>query len=105
MNVRAEMYFNLCTTIRRGLYVDGHDLSPELKQQLCAIRWLTSTNGRLLLTPKEELRTQLNMSPDIADALALTCLDLWKGDDPVMNSNRGSNGLSREEEEEIMSEY
>lgn len=85
-NVRAEMYFNLCTQIRRGLYVDGHDLSPELKQQLCAIRWLTNNTGRLLLTSKDELRAQLNMSPDIADAAALTCLTLWKGDDPAINA-------------------
>lgn len=104
-NVRAEMFFNLCTGVRRGLYVDTMELAPEIKKQLCAIRWLTDNKGRLLITPKEELRELLHMSTDIADAAALTYLDLWTGDDPVMSSQAFRPALSAEEEERIMSEY
>lgn len=104
-NVRAEMFFNFCTAIRRGACVDGFDLSAELKRQLCAIQWRTSPNGRILLTPKEELRVALNMSTDIADAGALTYLDVWQGDDPVMADRGNSVEVTPEEEEEIMSEY
>ena len=85
-NVRAEMFFNLCTAIRHGLCIDGHELTAEIKRQLCAIQWKTNGQGRLLLTPKEELRVSLNMSTDIADALALTYLDLWDGDEPEINT-------------------
>ena len=85
-NVRAEMYFNLAWHIKHGLYCDGFDLSPELKRQLCAITWLHNNQGRLLLVKKEELRAALKMSPDIADALALTCLDRYELDEPEMKS-------------------
>ena len=36
----------------------------------------------------EELRAALKMSPDIADALALTCLDRYEKDDPAMQSRQ-----------------
>ena len=88
---------------KHGLCVEGMELTGELKRQLCAIGWLYNNQGRLLLTPKEELREALKMSTDVADALALTCLDLWHGDDPVMKTNRRA-AVSRDEEAEIMSE-
>lgn len=96
-NVRAEMYFNLCHYLRNGLCVDGHVLTPELKRQICAINWKTNGQGRLLLTPKEELRVALNMSTDIADAAALTCLEWFTGDDPIINvsRNREDNAMRR----------
>lgn len=90
-NVRAEMYFNLAWHIKHGLCVDGFELSPEIKRQLCAIGWLHNNQGRLLLTKKEDLRAALKMSTDIADALALTCLNKYTLDDPVMKANRESN--------------
>lgn len=83
-NVRAEMYFNLAWHIRHGLSVEGFELTPEIKRQLCAIGWLHNNQGRLLLTKKEDLRAALKMSPDIADALALTCLRRYELDDPQM---------------------
>lgn len=87
-NVRAEMYFNLAWYIRHGLYTGGlGDLESEAKRQLCAISWMRNSQGRLLLTKKEELREALKMSTDIADALALTCLDKYLGDDPVIQQH------------------
>lgn len=83
-NVRAEMYFNFAWNIQHGLCVEGFDLTPELKRQLCAIGWLQNNQNRLLLTKKEDLREALKMSTDIADAGALTCLDRYTGDDPVI---------------------
>lgn len=85
-NIRACMYFNLAWTIKHGLYCDGFDLSPELKRQLCAMTWLHNNQGRLLIVKKEELRAALKMSPDISDALALTCLDRYELDEPEMQS-------------------
>ncbi|MBO7471016.1 MAG: phage terminase large subunit [Bacteroidaceae bacterium] len=90
-NVRAEMYFNLAWHIKHGLCCDGFDLTPELKRQMCAITWLHNNQGRLLLTKKEELRAALKMSTDIADALALTCLDRYTADDPQMQQKTEDN--------------
>lgn len=90
-NVRAEMYFNLAWQVKHGLCVDGFDLSPEIKRQMCAITWLRNNQGRLLLCKKEELREALKMSTDISDALALTCLTKYTADDPVMKANIESN--------------
>lgn len=101
-NVRAEMYFNLCHMLRHGLCVDGHTLTPELKKQICAISWKTNGQGRLLLTPKDELRVALNMSTDIADAAALSCLELNHIDEPDITG--GSGNMSLEEIEEMMAE-
>lgn len=84
-NVRAEMYFNLAWQVKHGLSVEGTPLSSEIKRQMCAITWLHNNQGRLLLVKKEELREALKMSTDISDALALTCLTRYTGDDPVMN--------------------
>ena len=84
-NIRAEMFFNLAYQIKHGLCVDGFNDSAELKRQLCAIGWLRNNQGRLLLTKKEDLRAVLKCSPDLADALALTCLTRYTGDDPAIN--------------------
>jgi hypothetical protein len=99
-NIRTEMYFNLCSMLRRGLCVEGHTLTPELKKQICAISWKTNGQGRLLLTPKEELRTMLNMSTDIADAAALSCVELSNIDDPVIRT--AGNDMDEDEIERIM---
>lgn len=104
-NMRAYMYFGFCDGIRHGLYVDGWDLSPELKRQLCSTTWLRDKSGRLLLVPKEDLRAALKMSPDIGDAGALTFVDRYAGNEPNMAQNLPADGVTKEEEEEIMSEY
>ena len=98
-NIRAEMYFNLAWEIKHGLHIGftkdamlydadgnliGSDTVARLRQQLCAITWLRSHNGRLQLIDKDELRKLLKCSPDIADAAALTCLDRYEADDPVI---------------------
>lgn len=104
-NMRAYMYFGFADGINNGLYVDGFDLSAELKRQLCATTWLRDKAGRLLLTPKEELREVLKMSPDIGDAGALTYVTRFNGDDPVMRGMQGKVGVTQRELDEIMSEY
>lgn len=81
-NMRAYIWFGLADGVRHGLYVDGFDLSPELKRQMCSTTWLRDNTGRLLLVKKEDLRSALKMSPDIGDAAALTYVDRFVGDDP-----------------------
>ena len=83
-NMRAYMWFGLADAVRNGLYVDGFDLSPELKRQMCSTTWLRDNTGRLLLVKKEDLRAALKMSPDIGDAAALTYVNRSSSDDPVI---------------------
>lgn len=83
-NMRAYMWFGLADGVRNGLYVDGFDLAPELKRQMCSTTWLRDNTGRLLLVKKEDLRAALKMSPDIGDAAALTYVNRSSADDPVI---------------------
>ena len=83
-NMRAYMWFGLADGVRNGLYVDGFDLSPELKRQMCSTTWLRDNTGRLLLVKKEDLRATLKMSSDIGDAAALTYVNRSSADDPVI---------------------
>ena len=87
-NMRAYMWFGLADGVRNGLYVDGFDLSPELKRQMCSTTWLRDNTGRLLLVKKEDLRAALKMSPDIGDAAALTYVNRSSADDPVIVRKR-----------------
>ena len=87
-NMRAYMWFGLADGVRNGLYVDGFDLSPELKRQMCSTTWLRDNTGRLLLVKKEDLRAALKMSPDIGDAAALTYVNRSSADNPVIARKR-----------------
>ena len=102
-NVRAEMAFNFTDMVKAGLCVDGFPLTPELKRQACSLAWRKNSQGRLLITPKEELRTLLKMSTDILDAAMLSCLEISAVDDPEMKVS-SMNEVSEDELESIMAE-
>ncbi len=67
-NKRAEMAFSLVQWIKRG------GALPENKRLLDALCQLTYThqNDRLLIEPKEMMKTKLGYSPDDLDAAMLT---------------------------------
>lgn len=68
-NIRAEMYFKLKDWIEDGGALPDE---PGLREELAVIHYKYSKNGRLILTPKEEIKEKLGRSPDLADGLALT---------------------------------
>lgn len=104
-NKRAEMFGNLAVCIRdHGLYVEGHELTAELKRQCCAISWLKNNQGRLLVTPKQDLRAVLGMSTDIADAAALACIGFIKKDPRQMAMNYTEDEAYKEDLAQIMEE-
>ena len=118
-NMRAWMWFSLAWYVKRGLYIGfrptttlydadgnlvGADVMAHLRQQLCTCTWRRDNQGRLLIIDKDEWRKLINMSTDIGDAAALTCIDRWESE-PTMADHIGTVGLTRAEEEEIMSEY
>ena len=102
-NVRAEMAFNFTDMVKSGLCIDGFPLSAELKRQACALAWRKNNQGRLLITPKEELRTLLKMSTDILDAGMLSCLEVASVDDPTI-SMENLQGVTDDELERMMGE-
>ena len=68
-NIRAEMYFKLKTWLEEGGALPD---IPGLRDELHKVQYKFSKTGRLMLTPKEDIKDKLGRSPDTADALALT---------------------------------
>jgi hypothetical protein len=79
-NMRAYGYFKLAKMHRSGLCVDvdspwiDNGLISEYKREIVNTHFIMDRMGRLLIEPKEDIRTRLGRSPDPADALMLACL-------------------------------
>lgn len=67
--VRDELIANLEKWMRTGAIVDDDKLAKELN----AVQWIEQLDQRLKATPKDDLRKELERSPDRMDALALAC--------------------------------
>lgn len=68
-NIRAEMYFKLKEWIEAGGAIPEE---PGLRDELACLKYKFSKHGKIVLTPKDEIKEMLNRSPDLADGLALT---------------------------------
>lgn len=67
-NKRAEMWWDMAQWVKGGASLPQ---IPELARELSApTYWLQ--NGKLRLEEKEQIKSRLGWSPDLADALALT---------------------------------
>jgi hypothetical protein len=68
-NKRSECWVQMMQWLK-----DGGSLPPDegLVAELTAPRYEYGNNGKLLLEPKDQIKTRLSRSPDLADALALT---------------------------------
>lgn len=100
--MRDELAANLETWIRDGgAILEDVKLSAELH----SLEWRQSVNGRLKLTPKDDLRKDLGRSPDRYDALALSCWEPLSLRDDVSPSAQGV--VEREEyvPERVMDPY
>ncbi len=77
--IRDELASNLEAWFREG----GAILEDvKLAAELHALEWKQHVNGRLKVTPKDQLRKELGRSPDRYDAVALACwepLDVREG--------------------------
>ena len=67
-NRRSEMWFKMSDWIKKGGVLPEY---PELQRELTAPQY-TFTNGKLALEPKDQIKERIGVSPDLADALALT---------------------------------
>ncbi len=71
-NRRAEMWFRMSEWIRSGGSLPN---IPEIVGELTTPTY-TFVNGKFLIQPKDQIKSLLGRSPDLADALAFTFADL-----------------------------
>lgn len=71
-NKRAEMWMSMADWIKRGGSVPH---LPELTRELTSPTY-TFNQGKFILEPKDLIKKRIGISPDLADALALTFA--WK---------------------------
>jgi len=69
MNRRAESYWKLRQALEEGELALPPD--ERLAEELLALRWSPSPNGRIRLEAKVEAKGRLGRSPDRADAVAM----------------------------------
>jgi len=69
LNRRAEMWYRLREWIRAGGQIPN---DSSLITELTAPVYFFNANGKIQLEPKERIKDRLGVSPDLADALALT---------------------------------
>ncbi len=68
-NIRAEMYFKLLDWLKQGGCIPN---DPDLKAELTVTEYKFTSAGKIILQPKDEIKSLMGRSPDRGDALALT---------------------------------
>lgn len=71
-NKRAEMFF----TLKNKFHLLSMPPNEKIKKQLTMIEFAYDNKGRYIIIPKETIKKNYGISPDHADALALTFFDL-----------------------------
>ena len=80
-NKRAFIYFNLASALENGFAIDDN----EMRQALRYTTWSLTTNGKRILTPKDNIKRIIGHSPDSLDALALS---FYKIKEPTYTMDR-----------------
>ena len=69
LNLRASSYWNLRTLLEEGRIALPRD--PGLFEELLAIRWFPTSEGKVQLERKVDMKRRLGKSPDRADAVSM----------------------------------
>ena len=69
LNTRAASYWNLRGLPERGKIAMPRD--ERLWDELCEMQWRTTSEGRIQIEDKEQLKGRLGRSPDRADAVSM----------------------------------
>jgi phage terminase large subunit len=69
LNRRAEAFFGLRGALEAGAIALPRD--NDLAGELVSLRWRVSSQGKLALEPKEDLKSRLGRSCDKADAVSM----------------------------------
>ena len=79
VNLRAQVYWHLRKLFKPDERTGRSQISipddPELKKQLEEIRYKYSSERKIKIEPKDEMKKRLGYSPDKADSLAMACWD------------------------------
>lgn len=70
VNLRSQFYWYIARKLEKELYSFkkvGPHLFEKLKNQLCAIKYIIDSSGRIKVESKEDMRARGLPSPDIAD--------------------------------------
>ena len=70
LNARAQAFWNLRDALEQGRIALPRD-DPKLFDELLAIQWRPTADGRVQIEAKAELRAKLGRSPDRADAVSM----------------------------------
>jgi len=68
-NIRAEMYFKMLEWLQQGGCLPN---DTDLKTELTVTEYRFTSNGKIILQPKDEIKELTGRSPDAADSAALT---------------------------------
>lgn len=79
LNKRAEIWGRMRDWLKKGgaLPPDGGDEGKALSDQLCAPTYTFAQDVKIQLESKKDIRRRINISPDDADALAITFTHPW----------------------------
>ena len=69
LNLRASSYWNLRCLLEEGKIALPRD--PGLFEELLAIRWFPTSEGKVQLERKVDMKRRLGKSPDKADAVSM----------------------------------
>lgn len=85
-NLRAEILWKLRQLFRpeEGMSKISIPDHPELKRELVEIRYGFSSEKKIKIESKDDMKRRLGNSPDFADSLALAYCDLTPPDPDVM---------------------
>lgn len=94
-NRRTEMLWNMAQWIKGGGAIPN---IPELVPELCALTY-TFKKDKIMVVPKEIIKEEIGVSPDLCDALALTFAVPVNKKDPLEQFRRpqdNENPITRE---------
>ena len=69
-NMRAWAFFRMRAWFALGVSIGNRQ---DLREEILAIEYRTNQSGKLALQPKDSVKAIIGRSPNIADALALSC--------------------------------
>ena len=68
--MRAWAFFRMRAWFALGVSIGNRQ---DLREEILAIEYRTNPSGKLALQPKDSVKAIIGRSPNIADALALSC--------------------------------
>ena len=80
LNERAKSHWHLRQLLENGKIALPPD--EKLFDELMAVNWHPTTDDRIQIAPKKELKARLGRSPDRADAVVMAFSDYWTGRTP-----------------------